>query len=256
MLVDTHCHFDLIKDTDAATLIDTAKTYGVERFLCVSVNLLQFSHMMQMIQGFEQVYASVGVHPNAKCDVEPSVEALVKLADNPKIIAIGETGLDYFRSEGDLTWQQERFVTHIAAAKQVKKPLIIHSRDAKLDTIRILQQENAQEVGGIMHCFVDDWETAQQALDMGFYISFSGIVTFKNAKEVQAVAQQVPLDRLLVETDAPYLAPMPHRGKINQPAYVKHVAEFVADLRGMAFEEFSQITTDNFFRLFHPIAAP
>ncbi len=250
MLVDTHCHLDLVKNTDPATLIETAKTYGVDYFLCVSVDLSQFSRMMQAIQSFEQVYASVGVHPNAQCDIEPNVETLVKLADNSKIIAIGETGLDYYRSQGDLTWQKERFITHITAAKQVNKPLIIHSREAKQDTIHILQQENSHEVGGIMHCFVDDWETAQQALDMGFYISFSGIVTFKNAKEVQSVAQQVPLDKLLIETDAPYLAPMPHRGKINQPAYVRHVAECIANLRGITLEELAKVTTDNFFRLF------
>jgi len=249
-LVDSHCHLDMIENTTPQELITTAMAQGVEYFLCVSVDLKKFPNMFNMIETIASVFASVGVHPNYTCDDEPTVETLVNLAQHQKVIAIGETGLDYYRSQGDLTWQHQRFQTHIHAAQQVNKPLIIHSREAREDTLRILRAENAQSVGGIMHCFVEDLATAEKAMDMGFYISFSGIVTFKQATALQEVARQIPLDRLLVETDAPFLTPMPHRGKTNQPAYVKHVAEFIAKLRGISLAELTQITTENFFRLF------
>jgi TatD DNase family protein len=248
MLVDSHCHLDLIKNSDPDTLVSTAKAQGVSHFLSVSIDLDHFPILLGIAQRMDNVFASVGIHPNTQPDLTVDVHKLTVLADDPNIIAIGETGLDYFRSQGDLTWQHQRFRTHIQAAKETGKPLIIHSRDAISDTLRILREENA--TGGIMHCFVEDWEIAQQAMEMGFYISFSGIVTFKNAKTLQSVAKKVPLDRLLVETDAPYLAPVPHRGKTNYPAYVRLVAEFIAKLRGESFETIARATTENFFRLF------
>jgi len=250
MLVDSHCHLDLIQDTNPDTLVAAAHAQGVSHLLSVSIDLEHFPTLLGIAQRIENVYASVGIHPNTSPDVQVDVPTLCTLADDPKIIAIGETGLDYFRSQGDIAWQQQRFRTHIQAAKEMGKPLIIHSRDAAEDTLRILREENAAAVGGIMHCFVEDWETAQQAIQMGLYISFSGIVTFKNAKALQAVAKQLPLERLLVETDSPYLAPVPHRGKTNQPAYVRYVAEFIAQLRENTLETIAQATTNNFFRLF------
>ncbi len=192
----------------------------------------------------------MGVHPNKKTGREPSLEQLVELAADPKNVAIGETGLDYFRSDGDLEWQRERFRVHIAAAKACGKPLIIHTRDAREDTIRVMREEQAEAAGGVMHCFTENWEMARQALDLGFYISFSGILTFRSAEDLREVARRVPLERVLIETDSPYLAPVPHRGKPNQPIYVRQVAECLAELRGLTPEALAEITRDNFFRLF------
>jgi TatD DNase family protein len=192
----------------------------------------------------------VGVHPDYEDTPEPSVDELVRLADHPRVLAIGETGLDYFRLTGDLEWQRQRFRTHIRAARQVGKPLVIHTRSASADTLRIMEEEGATEVGGVMHCFTESQAVADDAIAMNFVISFSGIVTFKNARDLQAVAQTIPLDRMLVETDSPYLAPVPHRGKTNQPAWVRHVAEFIADLRGVAPEMIAEATTANFERVF------
>ncbi|EIJ41268.1 hydrolase, TatD family [Beggiatoa alba B18LD] len=250
MLVDSHCHLDLIEKMQPQTLIDNAQQAGVSHFLCVAVDLHNIPNVVQLAEKYANVYASVGIHPNSERDNEPDVEQLIKLADHPKVIAIGETGLDYYRSEGDLSWQKQRFRTHIAAAKVTGKPLIIHCREARADTLQILREEKAHEVGGILHCFVEDWDTARQAMDMNFYISFSGIVTFKTATDLKAVARQLPLDYMLIETDAPYLAPVPYRGKLNQPAYVKYVAEHIAELKGEPFAKVAQATTDNFFRLF------
>lgn len=249
MLVDSHCHLDMIKDLPLEQVLNNAHAQGVSHFLCVSIDLDNFPIILEFAQTLDNIFVSAGVHPNSSSTIECDVHTLVTLADHPKVVAIGETGLDYFRSQGDLTWQQDRFRTHIRAARTVQKPLIIHCRDAAQETLHLLRQERAQEVGGIMHCFVEDWETAQQAMDLGFYISFSGIVTFKNAQNLQKIAQQVPSERLLVETDAPYLAPVPHRGKANQPAYVRHVAEFIATLREESLETIAQITTENFFKL-------
>ncbi|MGL4603219.1 MAG: TatD family hydrolase, partial [Iodobacter sp.] len=196
------------------------------------------------------IFASVGVHPDYEDTVEPSVEQLVELAKHPKVVAIGETGLDYFRLQGDLEWQRERFRVHIRAAKQAGLPLIIHTRSSAADTIRILQEEGADEVGGVLHCFTETWEMAQAAMELGFYISFSGIVTFKKAVELQDVARRVPLNRMLIETDSPYLAPVPFRGKQNQPAWVRHVAESIADLRGVSVNQIADASSANFFKLF------
>lgn len=255
MLVDSHCHLDRIDlepfDNDLANALKFAEDNGVERFLCVAIDRGNIPDVIAIAERFDNVYASVGVHPNEEDPVEVSAEELLRLADHPKVIAIGETGLDYFRSEGDLEWQKQRFRNHIAAAKTCQKPLIIHSREAREDTIRLMQEEGAAEAGGIMHCFVEDWETARLAMEMGFYISFSGIVTFKNAEPLREVAKQVPSEMLLVETDSPYLAPVPHRGKSNQPAYVRNVAEMLAELRGESFESLAKQTTDNFNRLFN-----
>jgi TatD DNase family protein len=206
--------------------------------------------MQALVAPYPQISLSVGVHPNVRDGHDPSVEELIALGVDDKVIAIGETGLDYFRSEGDLRWQHQRFRNHINAAKALKKPLIIHTREAKLDTLRILEEEGASEVGGIIHCFTEDWEFAQKALDLNFYISFSGIVTFNSAKEIQEVAKKVPTDRFLIETDSPYLAPAPFRGRPNYPTYVRYVAEKLAELRGTPVDQIAAASTENFYRLF------
>jgi TatD DNase family protein len=211
--------------------------------------------VLALAESNHNFYASVGVHPDYEDIDEPTLDELVRLANHPKVIAIGETGLDYFRLTGDLEWQRKRFRTHIRAAITCGKPLIIHTRNAADDTLCIMREENAQKVGGVMHCFTENLEVALQAIELGFYISFSGIVTFKNALTIKEVAKQIPLNRMLVETDSPYLAPMPYRGKTNQPSYVKYVAEEIARLRGITFEEVANLTTENFFRLFTHAAA-
>lgn len=218
--------------------------------LCVSVTLDKFPEVLALADQYNNFFASVGVHPDYEDIEEPTVDVLVSLANHPKVVAIGETGLDYFRLSGDLEWQRTRFRTHIRAAILAKKPLIIHTRSAADDTLRIMREEGAAQIGGVMHCFTESLEVAQQAISMGFYISFSGIVTFKNATQLKEVAQNIPLEKILVETDSPYLAPVPFRGKTNQPAYVKYVAQEIANLRGIALDEVVQATTDNFFNLF------
>ena len=251
-LVDSHCHLPLIEhEGGLEKILSNAEEAGIGHMLCVSVDLESYPEIKEIAAKYPHISASVGVHPNSDIKTEPSVEILVDLANHdPNVVAIGETGLDYFRSTGDLTWQHERFITHIKAANEVQKPLIIHTREAGDDTIAIMRDNNAGQCSGVMHCFVDDYDIAKKALDLGFYISFSGIVTFKNAQQVQDVAKRIPLDRLLVETDSPYLAPMPYRGKTNQPAYVKNVADFVAELRGITVEEIITASTTNFFELF------
>jgi len=214
------------------------------------VTLPDFPQVLALAEQNENFYASVGVHPDYEDIQEPTVDELIKLANHPKVIAIGETGLDYFRLTGDLEWQRTRFRTHIRAAIATGKPLVIHTRNSPEDTLRIMREENAQQVGGVMHCFTESLDVALEAIALGFYISFSGIITFKNAQTIKEVAKHVPLDRILVETDSPYLAPTPYRGKTNQPSYVKHVAEEVANLRGISFDELAAATTENFFRLF------
>ena len=249
--VDSHCHInfpDLVADLPG--VLQRMQDNEVVAALCVAVNLADYPQVLALAEQHPNVYASVGVHPDYEDVEEPSVARLVELAAHPKVVAIGETGLDYFRLKGDLEWQRTRFRNHIRAARVSGKPLIIHTREAAEDTLRIMREENAAEAGGVMHCFTETWEVAEAALAMGFHISFSGIVTFKNAKQIKEVAQRTPLDRILIETDAPYLAPTPHRGKLNQPAYVKHVAEEIATLRGMTLADVGLRTTENFFRLF------
>lgn len=258
-LVDSHCHLDMLDLTpdgdDLNKVIERAKANGVNYFLNVCVSLRDFPAVLKIAKAYPFISASVGLHPN---DQEEEVDAalLIGLAQDEKVIAIGETGLDYFRSTGDLEWQKQRFRAHIAAAKAVQKPLIVHTRDAKDDTIRLMQEEQANEAGGVMHCFTEDWDIAKKALDMNFYISLSGIVTFKSARTVQEVAARVPLDRLLIETDSPYLAPDPYRGKPNEPAYVRHTAEYIANLRGLSLDELAEQTTQNFFTLFKGAQRP
>lgn len=249
--VDSHCHINFPDlAVNMGDVLAQMRHNQVVSALCVSVNLADFPQVLALAEQYSHIYASVGVHPDYEDVEEPSVERLVLLAQHPKIIAIGETGLDYFRLSGDLEWQRERFRTHIRAARECGKPLIIHTRAAAADTLRVMEEERAHEASGVLHCFTETWEMAEEALAMGFYISFSGIVTFKNAKQLKEVAQRVPLDRMLIETDSPYLAPVPYRGKLNQPAYVKHVAEEIALLRGISVDEVAKCTTENFVRLF------
>jgi TatD DNase family protein len=255
MYIDSHCHIDFPElASRLPEILNKMAANRVSHALCVSVDLPDFPKVLALAEQYPNIYASVGVHPDYEDTPEPSVEQLVSLSDHPKIVAIGETGLDYYRLEGDLEWQRERFRTHIRASRATGKPLIIHTRSASEDTIRIMQEEgagtNAGGAGGVMHCFTESLEVAQASMEMGFYISFSGIVTFKNAKELQAVAQAVPLERMLIETDSPYLAPVPHRGKMNEPGFVCHVAEFLADLKGIPLERVAEQTTQNFFQLF------
>lgn len=253
MLVDSHCHLDCLDlepfggELDAA--LAAARSNGVQHMLCVSIDLEHLPRVLAIAHSHADISASAGVHPSSE-GREPSVDELVELAADPKVVAIGETGLDYHYNQGDLEWQRDRFRRHIRAARQTGKPLIIHMREATEDTLRILREEGADAVGGVMHCFVEDWDTAQAAMDLGFYISFSGIVTFRNAERLREVARRMPADRMLVETDSPYLAPVPHRGRGNQPAWVRHVAECLAELREEDLEAFAATTTRNYFRLF------
>ena len=249
--IDSHCHInfpELADDIEA--VLERMRQNNVHSALCVSVNLADFPLVLALAERYEHIYASVGVHPDYENEREPSVAELVAFAQHKKIIAIGETGLDYFRLTGDLEWQRARFRNHIRAARECGKPLIIHTRSAADDTLRIMREEQAHEATGVMHCFTENWGVAQAAIAMGFYISFSGIVTFKNATLLKEVAQRVPMERMLIETDSPYLAPVPHRGKLNQPAFVKHVAEEIALLRGIAVDEVGKVTSENFARLF------
>ena len=251
MLVDSHCHLNFPElSENIQSLRLNMQQAQVGHALCVSVTLDKFPEVLNLAERFDNFYASVGVHPDYEDIVEPTVEQLVTFAQHPKVVAIGETGLDYFRLTGDLEWQRMRFRTHIRAAIQCAKPLIIHTRSAADDTLRIMQEEGAKQVGGVMHCFTESLDVALKAIEMGFYISFSGIVTFKNATQLKEVAQAIPLDKMLVETDSPYLAPIPFRGKINQPAYVKYVAQEIANLRGISLDVVMGTTTDNFFTLF------
>lgn len=253
MLVDSHCHLDRLdyasKHVDIADAIAKASARGVSHLLCVSVTLEQFPSMLANIAPFPQVFASCGVHP---LDQESpwSPELLRQLAASPRVVAIGETGLDYFYHPEHKLIQQHAFREHIRVARELGKPLIIHTRDAQEDTLAILREEGAEAVGGVLHCFTEDWAMAEAAMALGFYISISGIVTFRNADRLRDVARRLPADRLLIETDSPYLAPVPHRGVENEPAYVRDVAEYVAWLRNISVEEISALTSENFFRLF------
>jgi TatD DNase family protein len=258
MLVDSHCHLNMLDlapyDNDMANIIQHAKQNDVTHLLSVSVTLEDAPVLIKLAETYPEVYCSVGVHPNEYPGQLFTSQMLIALANHPKVIAIGETGLDFFRSEGDLTWQRNRYEHHIEAASFLNKPLIIHTRAAKKEALDILRHYSLHLPNppkAVMHCFTEDWDTAKTALDMGLYISFSGIVTFKNAIELQDVAKKVPLDKILVETDAPYLAPIPFRGKPNIPGYVRHTAEYLAALRNESFDEFCLQTTHNFFRLFN-----
>lgn len=255
MLVDSHCHLNRLKLKEGETLADAvafARSRNIEHMLCVSVTLDEYPSMRDAVAEYEDISVSCGVHP---LDLEKpyAIEKLRELASSDEVVAIGETGLDYYYSKDTIAEQQESFRQHIRIARELKKPLIIHTRDAREDTLAILREENAQEVGGVMHCFTETLEMAEAAMELGFMISFSGIVTFKNADALREVALAVPLDKMLVETDSPYLAPIPYRGKSNQPGYVKEVAEYLAVLKGVTYEELAAQTTQNFYRLF-PLA--
>ena len=254
MLIDSHCHLDRIDlkpyQNEFACFMHEAEVNQIEHLLCIAIDLESYPAMLDLVAGYPQISVTVGVHPNVKDCIDPSVDELIALGRPDNVMGIGETGLDYFRSEGDLSWQHQRFRNHIRAAKTLKKPLIIHTREAKNDTLRILKEENASEVGGVIHCFTEDWEFAQKALDLNFYISFSGIVTFNSASEIKEVAKKIPADRFLIETDSPYLAPVPFRGRPNYPTYVRYVAEQIAELRGTSINKIAELSTDNFYALF------
>jgi TatD DNase family protein len=251
MFIDSHCHIDFDDFTEGVEpLLERMSQAQVTHALCVSVTLPDYPRVKALAERHANLFASCGVHPDYLETQEPTVEGLVAEAQNPKIVAIGETGLDYFRLKGDLEWQRERFRTHIRAAKQCGKPLIVHTRAAREDTIRVLKEEGADAVGGVLHCFTEDWATAKAGLDLGFMVSFSGIVTFKNAKDLHEVAKLVPDDRLLIETDAPYLAPVPLRGRRNEPSFVPHVAQHLSTLRNQSIQLVAELTSSNFHRLF------
>ena len=249
--VDSHCHInfpELYQNIDS--ILSKMSSNKVTHALCVSVTLDKLPDIFKIANTYAHIFASVGVHPDYEDIEEPSLEELCRLAKENKVVAIGETGLDYFRVQGDLTWQRDRFRTHIKAAIQSNLPLIIHTRNAAEDTLKIMQEEGANQVGGVMHCFTESLDVALEAIKLNFYISFSGIVTFKNATDLKEVVKAIPLDRMLIETDSPYLAPVPYRGKINDPSNVIHVAEEIAKLKNISVEEVGQITTQNFFKLF------
>lgn len=251
MFVDSHCHIDF-EDLAARgdALFDAMREAGVSHALCAGVSIERLPGVFAIAEARPNVFCSVGVHPEHSEGEDPSAERLAELARHPKTVAIGETGLDYYWHKDQPEWQRERFRRHIRAAKLCGKPLIVHTREAAVDTLRLMREEGAGQVGGVMHCFTEDWATAQAALALNFYISFSGVVTFKNALQIKDVASRVPLERLLIETDAPYLAPAPYRGKLNQPAYVPHVAAEIARLRGIPVDEVARASSENFFRLF------
>ncbi|QWD69225.1 TatD family hydrolase [Polynucleobacter sp. VK25] len=257
MFIDSHCHLDFPEfQSRLPEVLANMQEAKVTHALCVSVDLPDFPNVLKLAEEHPNLYASVGVHPDYEDTPEPTFEFLVETAaKHSKIIAIGETGLDYYRmgdrSYDSMEWQRERFRTHIRASISSGKPLIIHTRSASEDTINILTEEGAQKIGGVMHCFTESYEVAKAAMEMGFYISFSGIVTFKSAKELQETCKQVPLDRMLIETDSPYLAPIPYRGKTNEPAWVSKVGQFVAELKGISVEELAITTSNNFYECFH-----
>lgn len=251
MLVDSHCHLDfpeLAGRIDQVT--DSMNKANVGAALCIGVSLEGMPSLLALIENRKNLFASVGVHPEHQDGLEPDLGSLVHYAQHKRVIGIGETGLDYYWHKDRPEWQRARFRTHIRAARATGKPLIVHTRDAAEDTLKIMREEGADKVGGVMHCFTETWSVADSALTLGFYISFSGIVTFKNAKQIKEVARSLPLDRILVETDSPFLAPVPYRGKTNEPAYVRHVAKEIASLRGIDIKEVENATTENFCRLF------
>jgi TatD DNase family protein len=256
VFVDSHCHLafpELAGDIDGVLARMAAARVGLALSVCTRLN--EFAAVHALAVRDERVYASAGVHPDTTEGEEPTVQRLVDLASRARVIAIGETGLDYYRLPEPLEWQRERFRVHIRAAREAGKPLIIHTRSAAEDTLRIMREERAGEAGGVMHCFTESLEVARAAIEMGFFISFSGIVTFKNARELQAVARALPLERILIETDAPYLAPVPFRGRTNEPSFVPYVAAKLAELKETSLEAVEAITTDNCLNLFKEIGA-
>lgn len=255
MLVDSHCHLDCIDlsefDNSFDTLVQRSHSAGVEHMLCVSINLKKYPEMLEKVRKYPDISVSAGMHPMADQSDEFSAEYLAELASDEKVVAIGETGLDYYYHKDNPEWQQQRFRAHLQVANQLNKPVIIHTRDAGDDTLAILREQNAQQCSGVIHCFTETQKFAEQAMELGFMISISGIVTFKNADALREVAKNIPDERLLIETDSPYLAPIPHRGRQNQPAYVQHVAQTLAEIRNTSVEHIAEITSHNFYRLFN-----
>lgn len=254
MFVDSHCHLDRLKldkyETGLDGAINAAKEAGVSEMLCVAIDLENIETVLACADKYDNVFASVGVHPSTDEGEEPTIQRLLTLSAHPKVIAIGETGLDYYYGEERKREQQQRFAVHLNAAKTCKKPVIVHTRDAREDTLDIIKAEGDLESSGVLHCFTENWDMAKRAIDLNYYISFSGIITFKNAEELRTVLKNVPLDRILIETDSPYLAPVPYRGKPNEPKYVPEVARCVADLKGVSLEQVAEITTNNYRKLF------
>jgi len=254
-LIDSHCHLNFPElIARIPEVLQNARNNEVQRMLCIATSWENQAEVLGLAEQYPEILAAIGIHPTTEGGYEPSTEELIQATQHDRVVAVGETGLDYFRSSGDLTWQHERFHRHIDAGIQTELPIIIHTRAAAADTMQTLRDNHADRCGGVMHCFAEDWAIAKQALDLGFYISFSGIVTFKSATNVQDVARKMPLEKLLVETDSPYLAPVPFRGKSNEPAYVRHTAEFVAELRGVPYETIRDASTENFYRLFSKAA--
>lgn len=260
MFVDSHCHLsfpELAENLEAVR--DAMAAAQVDRALCICTTLEEFPDVHALATRYDNFWASAGVHPDNEGVQEPCVEQLVALAQREKVVAVGETGLDYYRLNGrsvaDMEWQRERFRRHIRAARQVDKPLVIHTRSASDDTLAILREEGGETAGGVFHCFTETQAVADAGLDLGFYISFSGILTFRNAEDLRQVARRVPLDRCLIETDSPYLAPVPYRGKTNNPSYVPYVARQIAELKGLSVEQVAEATSRNFERLFKVGAA-
>ena len=261
MFVDSHCHLNFPELKDQLGQIRVAMVESrVDRALCICTTLEEFEGVHALAMAYDNFWCSVGVHPDNEGVREPLVEDLVRLAMLPRVVAIGETGLDYFRLNGrtlqEMEWQRGRFRTHVRAALQCEMPLVVHTRDSADDTLQILRQEGCGQVTGVFHCFTEGLDVARQVLELGFYISFSGILTFKNAAALREVARYVPLDRCLIETDSPYLAPMPFRGKVNSPAYVVHVAQQLSESKQLSLEQIAQATSGNFERLFKRVSSP
>jgi TatD DNase family protein len=257
VFTDSHCHLDfpgLIENLPS--VLERMKAAQVTRALCISVQLEELDNILKIVEQYDNLWATAGVHPDYENISEPTIEKLLELSTHSKVIGIGETGLDYFRLKGDLQWQRDRFRVHLQAANFCDKPVIVHTRAAGLDTLTILNEENVQSCGGVIHCFTETLEFARKALDLGMYLSFSGIVTFKNATDLREVVQFAPIDRILIETDSPYLAPVPHRGKVNEPSYVAYVANVIAQLKNISIEEIGFQTSNNFDRLFGLISPP
>ncbi len=255
MFVDSHCHLSFPELRGRIDdILRAMREAQVEGALCICTSLEEFPTVHALALAHDNLWASVGVHPDNECVSEPDVDALLRLASSPKVVAIGETGLDYYRLNGrghaQMAWQRERFRVHIQAARECGLPLVVHTRSASDDTLAILREEGGGRVSGVFHCFTETQAVAEAALEMGFFISFSGIISFKSARDLHEVARAVPLERCLIETDSPYLAPVPFRGKTNQPAYVAHVAEALAALKGVDTAEVARTTTRNFAKLF------
>ncbi|MFT7388394.1 MAG: TatD DNase family protein [Candidatus Endobugula sp.] len=254
MLVDSHCHLDRLNldahNNELSSAIDAALSRGVQQLLCVGISVNNRQAVVDIAERFPQVVSSVGVHPLDVKEGLATEDDLITWAQHPKVVALGESGLDYYYSEDDKVLQQESFTVHLQAASRAQLPVIVHTRDAREDTLQLIKDHGNETSAGVLHCFTESWEMAKQAIDMNYMISISGIVTFKNASELREVVKKIPMDRLLVETDSPYLAPVPYRGKPNEPQYVKEVAEYIAELKGIPFEALAAVTTENFYRLF------